>query len=64
MAVGASVSTDEDTALVITLTATDGDDDALTFTIVDDPTQGSLGPLGALDCTCGRLVHRERDLHP
>ncbi|MEW5827596.1 MAG: Ig-like domain-containing protein [Chloroflexota bacterium] len=37
-----SVSTDEDTALPITLTGSDVDGDPLTFTVVDDPLHGTL----------------------
>ena len=37
-----SVSTDEDTDLAITLTATDPDGDPLTYTVVSGPTNGSL----------------------
>ena len=37
-----SVSTNEDTALDITLTATDPDGDPLTYSIVDGPTHGTL----------------------
>ena len=36
------VATDEDTALAVTLTATDPDGDPLTFAIVDGPANGSL----------------------
>ena len=46
-----AVDTLEDDDVVITLTATDGDDEDLTFSIVDAPTSGSLGPIGAVDCT-------------
>jgi hypothetical protein len=41
-AVDQQVTTDEDVAAAITLTATDVDGDALTFAIVDPPTQGTL----------------------
>jgi hypothetical protein len=34
------VTTDEDQAKSITLTATDADDDDLTFTVLTDPTDG------------------------
>ncbi len=37
-----SVSTNENTALPITLTATDGDGDSLTYSVVSNPTHGSL----------------------
>ena len=37
-----SVSTDENTAVSITLTASDADGDALTYSVVDSPANGSL----------------------
>lgn len=37
-----AVTTDEDVAVDITLTGTDPDGDALTFSVVDEPTNGSL----------------------
>jgi len=37
-----TVTTDEDTAVAITLSASDADGDALTYTIVSGPTMGSL----------------------
>jgi len=37
-----SVSTDEDTALPITLAATDGDGDPLTYSIVNGPAHGAV----------------------
>jgi VCBS repeat-containing protein len=36
------VSTNEDTAVAITLTGSDADNDPLTFTVVSDPTNGTL----------------------
>lgn len=42
-----SVTTDEDTAKAITLSATDADGDALTYIIVATPTKGSLSGSGA-----------------
>jgi ribosomal protein S30 len=42
VATGQSVSTDEDTAKAITLAATDADSDPLVYTVVDQPTHGSL----------------------
>jgi len=39
---GQEVNTIEDTAIGITLTGTDSDDDPLSFTLVDQPTNGSL----------------------
>lgn len=37
-----TVTTDEDTPVAITLTASDADGDALTFSVVDPPTHGGL----------------------
>ena len=44
-------TTAEDTQVAVTLSATDGDDDNLTFAITDGPDNGSLGTIGAVDCT-------------
>jgi Bacterial Ig domain/Lipoprotein associated domain len=44
------VSTDEDTPRTITLSATDGDGDNLSFFIVTPPSHGTLGPIEALTC--------------
>ena len=46
-----SVSTDEDTAKLITLTASDIDGDALTFSLGSGPSNGTLGALGTPSCT-------------
>jgi hypothetical protein len=46
-----SASTNEDTAKQITLSASDADDDPLTFSIVDGPSNGGLGSIGAADCS-------------
>ena len=51
VAQGTSPSTLEDTAKVITLSATDGDDDNLTFSITGGPSHGTVGSIGAADCT-------------
>ena len=48
---GQSTSTNEDTAKLITLTASDADNEDLTFSIVVGPTNGSLGAIGTPDCT-------------
>src|ERR671911_1276240 len=45
------VSTDEDTAKTITLSATDEDGDNLTFFIVSGPNHATLGPIEANTCT-------------
>jgi hypothetical protein len=50
-ATGQSVSTNEDTAKVITLAGSDLDGDALTFTIVTPPTKGAIVPSGAVSCS-------------
>ncbi|WP_309894624.1 Ig-like domain-containing protein [Archangium sp.] len=42
LAVSQNVSTDEDTALAITLAGTDVDGDTLTYTVVQAPTRGTL----------------------
>jgi hypothetical protein len=42
VAVAQSVPTDEDTAVAITLTGTDADDDSLTYTVVQGPSHGTL----------------------
>ncbi len=51
VAAAQSVSTDEDTAKLITLTASDIDGDALTFALGSGPSNGTLGALGASSCT-------------
>ena len=43
VAVDQSVSTNEDTAKSITLTATDADNDALTYTVLSQPAHGTFG---------------------
>ena len=45
-----SLTTPQDTPLLITLTATDPDSATQTFSIVTPPTRGSLGPLSAPVC--------------
>ncbi|MDP6595777.1 MAG: Ig-like domain-containing protein, partial [Candidatus Poribacteria bacterium] len=42
VATAQSVTTDEDAAVAITLAGTDADDDALTYTVVDQPSNGAL----------------------
>jgi hypothetical protein len=44
------VSTDEDAAKTITLSAADEDGDDLSFFIVTAPNHGTLGPIGELTC--------------
>jgi hypothetical protein len=46
-----SVSTPEDTAVLVTGTGTDVDGDSTTFTIVNGPAHGSLGSLGTRVCS-------------
>ena len=49
---GSAVAATEDgNAVTITLTATDAEDDNLTFEIVGSPTKGTLGTIGTPDCT-------------
>ncbi len=48
-----SVSTNEDTALVITLTGSDPETCNLVFSIVTSPSNGSLGALTNIACTAG-----------
>jgi hypothetical protein len=51
VAAAQSVSTNEDTAKTITLSASDADgDDPLTFAIATGPTHGGLGSIGAVTC--------------
>ena len=42
LAIAQSISTAEDTAKAITLTGTDADGDAITYTVVNQPTHGTL----------------------
>ena len=51
VAVDQTVAAMEDTQKTITLTATDADDDNLSFSKVALPTNGSLGTIGTPDCT-------------
>ncbi|MGH2793165.1 MAG: Ig-like domain-containing protein [Actinomycetota bacterium] len=48
-----SVATAQGTPVAATLTATDPDNCELSFSIVQQPAHGSLGPLGAQACTAG-----------
>ena len=50
VAAGQAVSTNEDTLKTITLSATDVDGNVLTFSIVGNPVNGSLGSLGSVNC--------------
>ena len=49
----ASTSTAQDTPVGVTLTATDPETCELSFSIVQQPSDGSLGPLGPQSCTPG-----------
>ena len=51
IAQGQTVSTNEDTPKIITLSASDIDSANLTFTVVTGPTHGSLGIVGSPSCT-------------
>ena len=46
-----TATTDEGVAKVITLTGSDPDDDDLVFTVTGGPSNGTLGSVGAADCT-------------
>src|SRR5206468_1017476 len=46
-----TLSTNEDTPLIITLTGSDPDGDALTFTVITPPAHGTLGSIGTVSCT-------------
>jgi hypothetical protein len=46
-----SVTTNEDTARLITLSGSDPDGNNLTFSIVSNPTNGTLGTIGAPSCS-------------
>ncbi len=46
-----TVTTNEDTAKTITLSGTDPDGNALTFSIVTGPSHGSLGTIGIVGCS-------------
>ena len=46
-----SVTTNEDTAKVITLAASDAEGNALTFSIVGNPTHGTLSAITGTSCT-------------
>ena len=47
---GSALETLENDDVLITLSATDGDDEDLTFTILTPPTNGALGAISAVDC--------------
>jgi len=51
VAAGQTVTTDEDTAKIITLSATDVDSAGLTFSIVGGPSHGTLGSISAPSCS-------------
>ncbi len=51
VAVAPSPTTDEDTAIQITLTSMDADDDNLAFAITDAPNHGTLGSVQTPDCS-------------
>ncbi|MBL8228672.1 MAG: cadherin-like domain-containing protein [Bryobacterales bacterium] len=58
---GQSISTNEDTAQLIVLTATDPDRDTLIFSLVDAPTKGNVSTFGGGSCggtswSCTRAV--------
>lgn len=49
-ATGASVSTDEDTPIVVTLSASDVDSASVSFSIVSDPSNGTLSAMSVPNC--------------
>jgi hypothetical protein len=62
-AAGQSVSTDEDVAKTITLSADDPDGDAVTsFSISDGPAHGSLGSIGSINCDSQTPNHCTADV--
>jgi hypothetical protein len=54
---GQSVSTNEDTPKIITLTGSDPESDALTFLIVTNATQGTLGPISIINATASQVTY-------
>jgi VCBS repeat-containing protein len=50
VALDVTASTDEDDFVVVNLSGTDADGDSLTFSIVNGPTNGTLGTIGSVDC--------------
>ena len=59
-----AVSTNEDTLKTITMTASDGDDENLTFTIVDSPLHGTLSNIGAPNCVGVNVCAESVDYTP
>ena len=58
------VAAPEDTLTTITLTATDADDDNLTFSIVTGPSNGLLGAISGTDCTAFNICTATVDYTP
>lgn len=56
MATDQTVSTDEETLKTISLSATDAESSNLNFSIVNGPSNGSLGSLGAVNCGAGTCI--------
>lgn len=52
-----NATTNEDVSVTITLSATDADGDSLTFTIVSNPTSGTLGSITPLNCCTATVVY-------
>lgn len=52
-----ATGTNEDTAVVVTLTGSDGDSDPLTFAIAAGPTSGSLGAITPLGPTSAQVTY-------
>jgi hypothetical protein len=51
VAADVTATTNEGTPVAVTLSATDADDDDVTFAIVSGPDNGTLGAVGPSDCT-------------
>ncbi|HUP63461.1 MAG TPA: Ig-like domain-containing protein [Thermoanaerobaculia bacterium] len=56
-----AASTNEDTSLTVTLSGSDADGDALTFSIVSGPSNGSLGAITQVDSTSATVVYTPND---
>ena len=52
-----NISTQEDTAAQITLSASDADGDTITFSILTQPTKGTLGELSSLSATLSTVLY-------
>ncbi|MGI0048537.1 MAG: Ig-like domain-containing protein, partial [Nitrososphaera sp.] len=57
VAVAQSVTTDEDTPKLITLRGTDANGDSLTFSIVTQPSSGTLGSITPINATASSVTY-------